>query len=67
MQMRDGSVVSAGVFETIAAAIRHGHAFATKRQRQLDLQSAPAGSERWLWRGGDLEEIAAGVRGGART
>lgn len=67
MQMRDGSVVSAGVFSTIGAALRHGHPFATKRQRRIDLRSAPAGSVRWLWRAGDLEEIAAAVGGGARA
>ena len=67
MQMRDGSVVSAGVFPTIGDALRHGHASATKRQRHVDRRFVPASSERWLWRSGDLEEIAAAARGGARA
>lgn len=64
MHLRNGSVISAGLFGTIVEAIRHAHRTASKCERLVDARLPRVGTERWLWRAGDLEELAAEVGGG---
>lgn len=62
----DGGGISAGPFSTYLAAFRHAHTYAGRRFRVVRRRRAPVAAERWLWRAGDLEEIAAEARGGGR-
>ena len=57
----DHSQSTAGPFDTPRDALRHAHAVAVKRSRLDGLRVPRVGSERWLWRSGDLEELAAGT------
>ena len=65
IKFADGSVSSAGMFSGYLEAIRHAHGTAKKRCRVDTMRAPRVGSERWLWRAGDIEELAMGVGRGA--